>query len=141
MTLRRVDIVGAGPLLADIGEGEDRSDYRPVPRSDEGNEGYEDQGMRGFYTPSEEPFKSPAEVKWFAGYGADAEDLQRGYHVPDVDKDPAFDKVNYAMRSTLPKVHNENLGNTDVMPADVEFRSRNMRTRGFLTRPRIPTER
>jgi len=142
MAIRRIDIIGTKlPILADVGEGGDRSDYRPVPESDKGNAGYTDQGYNGWYTPSEEPFRDPADVKYFAGYGASEEDLRRGYCEADVGRNPAYDKANYEMRSTQPRVSSEAFGNTDTMPNDFAFRSRNQRARGFLTRPRIPTER
>lgn len=142
MAIRRIDIIGTSlPILADVGEGGDNTDYRPVPESDKGNAGYADQGYNGWYSPSEEPFRDPADVKYFVGYGASEEDLRRGYCQADVNRNPAYDKANYEMRSTQPKVSSEQFGNTDTMPNDFEFRSRNQRSRGFLTRPRIPTER
>ena len=142
MAIRRIDIIGTSlPILADVGEGGDNADYRPVPESDKGNAGYTDQGYTGWYTPSEEPFRDPADVKYFAGYGASEEDLRRGYCEADVGRNPAYDKANYEMRSTQPRVSSEAFGNTDTMPNDFAFRSRNQRARGFLTRPRIPTER
>ena len=142
MAIRRIDIIGTSlPILADVGEGGDNADYRPVPESDKGNAGYADQGYNGWYSPSEEPFRDPADVKYFVGYGASEEDLRRGYCQADVNRNPAYDKANYEMRSTQPRVSSESFGNTDTMPNDFEFRSRNQRSRGFLTRPRIPTER
>lgn len=143
MAIRRIDIIGGGPLpiLADVGEDGNSADYRPVPKSDKGNDGYTDQGYTGWYSPSEEPFRDPADVKYFVGYGANEEDLRRGYCEADVGRNPAHVKANYEMRSTQPKARNEDFGNTDVMPDDFGFRSRNQRSRGFLTRPRIPTER
>ena len=143
MALRRIDIIGGSlPILADVGEGGDNADYRPVPESDKGNAGYTDHGYIGTYAPSNnEPFRDPADVKYFVGYGANEADLRRGYCEADVNRNPAYDKANYEMRSTQPKVSSESFGNTDVMPNDFEFRSRNQRSRGFLTRPRLPTER
>lgn len=143
MAIRRVDIIGSSlPILRDVGEGEDNSDYRPVPKSDEGNEGYEDRGYLGWYAPdNREPFRDPPDVRYFTGYGATEEDLRLGYCKPDVGNEPAYAKSNYEMRSTLPRARNEDFGNTDTLPDDFEFRSRNQRSRGFLTRPRIPTER
>lgn len=143
MAIRRVDIVGSYlPILTEVGEDRENADYRPVPESDRGNADYTDRGYAGWYAPSNrEPYRAPENVRWFTGYGASEEDLQRGYHVPDVDRRPEFEKQNYEMRSTQPKDPFESFGNTDVVPADLEFRSRNQRARGFLTRPRIPTER
>jgi hypothetical protein len=143
MAIRRIDIIGSSlPILADIGEGGENADYRPVPESDRGNEGYEDRGYLGSYAPdNREPFRDPPDVRYFAGYGATEEDLRRGYCEADVGREPAYDKANYEMRSTQPRASSEAFGNTDSMPRDFEFRSRNQRARGFLTRPRIPTER
>lgn len=142
MAVRRIDIVGTAlPILGEVGDDKEVSDFRAVPASDKGNEDYRDRGMIGSYTPSEEPFRNPSDVRFFDGYGADAEDLERGYCVPDVDREPAYAKANYEMRSTLPRVHSQDFGNTDTVPDDWQFRSRNQRARGFLTRPRLPTER
>jgi hypothetical protein len=141
MAARRLDIVGTAlPILGQTEGDREVSDFRAVPRSDEGNEDYQDRGMLGSFTQSE-PFRNPSEVRFETGYGADREDLERGFCVPDVGREPAYDKANYEMRSTLPRVSSESFGNTDTMPDDWQFRSRNQRSRGFLTRPRIPTER
>ena len=43
MAIRRIDIIGTSlPILADVGEGGNNADYRPVPESDKGNDGYTD---------------------------------------------------------------------------------------------------
>lgn len=142
MAVRRLDIVGSYlPILGEAGDDKGVSDFRGVPASDKGNEDYRDRGMIGSYTPSAEPFRNPSEVRFFDGYGANAEDLERGYCVADVGREPAYEKENYNLRSTQPKETFEDMGNTDTMPSDWEFRSRNQKARGFLTRPRIPTER
>lgn len=87
-----------------------------------------------------EPFKNPEAIR-FAGFGADAADLERGFvEVTGVDR-PESDLVNYKGRSTEPKVPEEENGDTSSMPADYEFRSKHRESRGMLTRPRIPTER
>jgi hypothetical protein len=143
MAVRRLDILEGGPLpiLKQIGEDEERSDYRNVPASDRGNLDYSDQGMFGSFTPDERPYLDPPGVRHFTGYGATAADLDRGYVVPGIREDAAYDKANYQMRSTDPKHPDEQPGDTDSMQRDWEFRARNQRSRGFLTRPRIPTER
>jgi hypothetical protein len=141
MAARRLDIVGSYlPILGETGDDKEVSDFRAVPGSDEGNEDYRDRGKLGSFTQSE-PFRNPSEVRFFDGYGADKEDLERGYCVPDVGREPAYDKANYEMRSSQPREQSEDFGNTDTVPSDWQFRSRNQRSRGFLTRPRIPTER
>jgi len=142
MAVRRLDVVGSYlPILGQAGDDKEVKDFRTVPSSDEGNEDYQDRGMLGSYRTSEEPFRNPSDVRFFDGYGADKEDLERGFCVPDVGREPAYDKANYELRSTQPRTSSEAFGNTDTMPDDWQFRSRNQRSRGFLTRPRIPTER
>lgn len=143
MAIRRTDIVGSYlPILGTSGADEEVSDFRAVPASDKGNENYEDRGSIGWYAPSNrEQFRDPSDVVHFAGYGATEEDIDRGFCVPVIRQDPAYDKNNYDLRSTEPKSPNEDFGNTDVLRDDWEFRRRNQRARGFLTRPRIPTER
>ena len=121
---------------------EERSDYRPVPRSDEGDEGYRDRGMLGgFATNKGKPFQPPRDVRFETGYGATKADLERGWCEPLVTNDPAYQLESYKDRSSLPRVSDVTPGNVDAMPSDWEFRDRNRRSGGFLTRPRIPTER
>lgn len=141
MAAKRLDFAGGGPLplMRGIGENEERSDFRQVPDSDSGNDSYSDQGMLGSFT-QREPFEAPF-VERFTGYGATHADLERGYCAPGELEDPAHDLSNYKMRSTEPRMTDEDFGNTDGLPSDYEFRRRNQRSRGFLTRPRIPTER
>jgi len=117
------------------------SDFRDVPLSDTGD-GYHDRGAFGSYGPREhEQWEVPEGVKYMAGFGASVEDLHRGFIEPTIRESPAYDKVNYRERSTQPKVPDEGPGNNQVMDDDWEFRTRNRRSRGFLTRPYIPTER
>ena len=142
MAVRRVDIVGSAlPILGSTGADEEVSDFRAVPESDRGNEDYDDRGMLGSYRSSSQAFRDPSDVVHFTGYGATEEDIDRGYCVPSIRQDPAYDMHNYDMRSTEPKRSMVANGNTDVLPDDWEFRRRNQRAKGFLTRPRIPTER
>lgn len=120
----------------------DGTDFRDVPASDKGNSSYRDQGMRGGYAPhNRDNFPDPAGLKRFAGYGADEADLSRGFIADCTNDDPAYDAVNYRMRSTIPKTSNEDFGNTSQLPRDYAFRGRNQQSRGFLKRPHIPTER
>jgi hypothetical protein len=132
--------IGQLPVFGQPDDG-DRSDFRQVPESDRGNADYSDRGQFGSYSAGEAPFRTPAEVRFSAGYGADAVDLERGFCQPVIREDPAYDKRNYEMRSSQPRQPDEDQGNADSMGQDLEFRSRNQRSRGFLTRPRIPTER
>lgn len=136
----KVGFIGQIPVLGPI-EPEDRNDFRDVPGTDKGNASYSDRGMLGSYTPDSEPYGAPRGVRFAAGYGADMADLDRGYCRPGISEDPAYDKVNYSQRSSQPRVPDEDQGNAEVMGQDWEFRNRNARSRGFLTRPRLPTER
>jgi len=120
----------------------DVSDYRPVPDSDRGNDGYNDQGMLGnFEAHDDTPRMPPAETKFFGGFGASDEDLKRGFCKPRITEHPAYDKVNYSSRASQPRAADEDFGNTNAMPNDWEFQTRNNRSKGFLTRKRLPTER
>lgn len=130
-------------IVNDLGFGEDqRSDYRPVPRSDQGNETYRERGMLGGYaTNGGRPFENPPGVVMFAGYGGDHADLERGWCEPLITQDPAYDLANYKDRSSSPKVSDLGPGDVMMQRQDWEFRNRNRRSEGFLTRPRIPVER
>lgn len=120
---------------------EDVTDFRAVPPSDTGD-GYHDRGALGSWAPREHEQWAPVDgVKYMAGFGADVGDLQRGYIAPTIREDPAYDKANYQERFSQPKMPDEDVNNTGVMDQDWEFRTRNRRARGFLTRPYIPTER
>ena len=120
--------------------GGDTDDFRNVPRSDR-DPRYQDRGMFGNYSSSPKPFPNAEGVRVFTGFGADQADLERGWCDVAVREDPAYDKAAYQDRWTQPREPNEDLSETDVMRQDWEFRGRNQRTRGFLTRPRVPTER
>lgn len=119
----------------------DTDDFRQVPASDDGNRNYRDRGQFGTFSPDKEPYRSPRDIVRMTGFGADEADLDRGWCEPAIREDPAYDKSNYQDRWTQPREPNEGMGETDVMRQDWEFRGRNQRARGFLTRPRVPTER
>lgn len=135
-----VGALGALTLSDPVGNVE-ANDFHDVPSTDRGNADYSDRGMLGSYAPSNrEPFSNPRGVKMFTGYGGSESDLERGYVEPAIRNDPAYDKRNYAERSTLPKIDDSDDGG-QPMNDDYEFRLRNQRSRGFMIRPRIPTER
>ena len=134
-----VSILGAYTLASGDGN-TDAGDYRAVPDSDRG-EGYGDRGMLGSYTPERDAYSDPAEVKHYAGFGASLSDIGRGYCDPGIREAPAYDLANYKDRSTQPKLPDEDNGNRQSNADDWEFRGRATRSRGFFTRPRIPTER
>lgn len=138
MSTERFGIISI-PLSED---GEDVSDFRQVPKTDKGNRDYSDRGQFGSFGPSNrDQFLNPPDVKMFTGYGATEADIDLGFVRPEIREDPAYDKDNYEQRSTQPTRPNEDMGETDVMRDDWEFRRRNTKARGFLTRPHIPTER
>ena len=139
-TLRaNVSFLGQLPELRPVGTG-DMSDFHPVPDSDRGNAAYSDRGMLGSYRPPGDAFDSPSDVRRSTGYGATEADLDRGYQRPAIRDDPAYDLDNYKTRSTLPRMSDEDEGG-DAMNDDYAFRRKNERARGFLTRPRTPTDR
>lgn len=135
--------IGGLPEEDGGGDTYDRSDYVPVPASDKGNSGYTDRGMRGFYQTSATPFHDPPGVKHFTGYGADDADLDRGYKLVPISDDAAYQLEDYKYRNTEPKLSDIDEGGdgSDATMSDFEFRRRNRQSRGFLTRPHIPTDR
>lgn len=104
-------------------------------------EKYDDKGMLGSYRTSEVQFPNPEGLKVFSGFGADEADLELGFIRPEARQLPNYDQSNYYNRWTQPKVPDEDEGNRDSMSQDFEFRTKNLNSRGFLTRPRTPTER
>lgn len=133
--------LGARTLAGGSGEvGND--DFRDVPASDSGNAGYDDRGMLGSYGPSDrEAFRDPAGVRHFSGYGCDEATYERGFADPAIRENPAYDLTAYKDRYSAPMEADEDMGETQRMSDDWAFRDRARRSRGFLTRPRIPTER
>lgn len=134
-----VSFLGQLPELRPTGSG-DTGDFHPVPESDRGNAAYTDHGMLGTYSPRETPWDDPAGVRHFTGYGATEADLNRGYQVPSIRDNPAYDLDNYKDRATQPMLSDLDEGG-DAMADDYAFRRKNERSRGFLTRPRPPTDR
>lgn len=134
-----VGVLGAWTLASGDGNAEG-GDYRPVPDSDNG-EAYGDRGMLGSYSTSREAFRDPSEVKHYVGFGATAGDIDRGYCDPGIREAPAYDLANYKDRFTQPKSPDEDNGNRQTDADDWQFRGRATKSKGFFTRPRIPTER
>jgi hypothetical protein len=103
---------------------------------------YDDRGNLGTFGPSQDaPFPDPKGLRRFVGFGADQDDLEQGFITPGIRSDPAYDKANYELRSTVPSRPDEGPGNHMSLGADFEFRTKDMESKGFLTRPRTPTER
>ncbi len=122
------------------GENENRSDYRAVPASDRGNDGYHDKGGLGTYQTDATWFRNPAGVKIFDGFGASQEELHRGWCDPGIEEGPEYELANYKYRSSEPKGSDLHIfGEGDR--ADFAFRERNRRSAGFFPRPKLPTER
>ena len=134
-------IKGIGfPVSISFTEDESRSDFRPVPRSDTGN-GYSDRGELGSWARDDRaPYSQCEGVKFETGSGTPLSDVERGYVVPGIRNDPAYDFFNYRERGSSPRVSDDaSMG--APMDSDYEFRARNRRAKGFLTRPYIPNER
>ncbi len=112
------------------------TDYRAVPASDNGRD-YSDRGMLGSYRSE----YSEADVRRFTGFGADEADLKRGYAEVTIRDDPAYDLGNYKERWTAPMLPGNDVNPATANEDDYDFRRRNERSKGFLTRPRLPTER
>ena len=129
------------PISLGFGPEKEVDDYRAVPATDRGNASYGDRGGFGSFSPSREPYRNPSDVNFEAGYGVTAADLERGWCEPTIREDPAYDLANYKQRYSDPLAPDEDNGNRQTMDDDWEFRERNRRSKGFLTRPRVPTER
>lgn len=117
--------------------------------SDKGNKSYEDKGMLGSYCSRDSQFPNPAGVKTFTGYGADKADLERGFVQPAIRELPNYDRANYTERFTQPKSPSESEGETGLsgffgvgsLQRDFEFREKERQSKGFFTRPKLPTDR
>lgn len=93
------------------------------------------------YPGQDDPVYLSKDVKVFPGEGATEEDLRCGYLHVSLEEGPEFDKANYHNRYSQPRSPDEDQGNMDILERDMEFRQRERVSKGFLTRPRIPTER
>lgn len=102
-----------------------------------------DRNVGGSYRTSDKQFPNPSEVKFFAGFGANEEDLARGWCEPVVHELPQYDKVNYEQRLTQERVVDEDVddGLGSSFQKDMEFRKKDLVTKGLFARPRIPNER
>lgn len=116
--------------------------------SDKGNK-YEDDGRLGSYCTQDSQFPNPAGVKTFTGFGAGKADLERGFVAPVIKELPDYDLVNYKSRYSQPKLPDEEDSSGSVagffgdgaMQRDFEFRDKERRSKGFLTRNHTPTDR
>jgi len=105
------------------------------------NEKYDTPPTLGSYRTSETQFPNPKGMVHFNGFGMDDADYARGFCDPEIKELPNYDKANYHQRYSQPKLPDEDQGNREVMEKDFEFRTKDLESKGFLTRPRIPTER
>lgn len=135
------NFVGQIPFFGSEPDPDDGGDFRAVPVSDRGNARYSDRGALGSYAPTSESRRDPQDVRHFSGYGCSEADYERGYIDPTLREDPAYDLANYKMRSTIPMSPDEDDNPATTGARDMEFRGRGERSRGFLPRPRIPTDR
>lgn len=100
-----------------------------------------DQGQTlGSYQTSEKQFPNPEGVVVFEGFGADKDDLVRGYCRPAIRNNPQYDSDNYKLRWTIP-IASDLTEQGPEIPSDAEFRTKDLKSKGFLARPHIPTER
>lgn len=104
-------------------------------------EKYDDKGSLGSDRTDAEPFRDPQGLKRFAGFGADEADLSAGFVRPEIRDLPEYDKRNYEDRCTTPPTNNSGLTDIFEPSPDYAFRQKDRETKGFFTRPRLPTER
>lgn len=105
------------------------------------NDKYDSEGTLGSYRTSESPFPNAAGVVTFPGYGADKEDLERGFCRPTIRDLPEYKKENYEDRYTQAMDITKDYLDIFEPSPDQKFREIDRQSKGFLTRPRIPTER
>lgn len=101
---------------------------------------YDNGQTLGSYQTSDKQFPNPKGVVVFAGFGADKNDLERGYCRPAIVDNPRYDADNYKQRWTLP-IASDLTEQGPEIPSDDEFRNHDRYSKGFLVRPHIPTER
>lgn len=100
-----------------------------------------DQGQTlGSYRTSETQFQNPKGINVFEGFGADKDDLVRGWCQPNLRELPNYDTQTYFDRWTLPKA-DDLVEDGPGIPRNKNFLDGDRVSKGFLTRPRIPTER
>lgn len=101
---------------------------------------YDTEPTLGSYRTSEMPFKNPEGMHLFEGFGANKSDLEKGWIDPLLDDKPQYDTQNYLQRWTQTRVSDLTEDGPGVN-RDIEFQEKDRVSKGFLTRPRIPTER
>lgn len=101
---------------------------------------YDNDQTLGTYRTSETQWPNPSGAVVFEGFGANKDDLVRGYCRPAIVDYPEYDADNYKQRWTLP-IASDLTEQGPELPSDDEFRIKNRYSKGFLVRPHIPTER
>lgn len=115
-------------------------DYIAGKTSEKHHEGYDQSQTLGTYRTSDEQFPNPKGVVTFEGFGAKKDDLARGFCDPAIKNNPQYDADNYKQRWSIPRVSDITEQGPEVA-SDLEFRDKDLVSKGFLARPRIPTER
>lgn len=113
---------------------------RLTPASDK-DLGYSDKGQLGTYQTTPGDFPDPEGLKRFEGYGADKDDLSRGYVVPTIGENPVYDLENHKYKWTEPREFDEDDKIQGAVESSFEFRMKDRKTKGFCMRPHLPTER
>lgn len=116
--------------------------------ADTGNK-YDDKGRLGSYCTRDSQFPNPEGMKTFTGFGADKSDLERGFCEPTIRALPDYDLANYKERYSRQKQPGDNDNTTGlagylglgVSSQDFEFREKERTSKGFLSRPKLPTDR
>lgn len=101
---------------------------------------YDTEPTLGSFRTSDKQFPNPEGIHIFEGFGANAKDLEKGWIDPLLDDKPEYDPQNYLYRWSEPKV-SDLVEDGPGVSRDFEFRNKDRVSKGFLTRPRIPTER
>lgn len=115
-------------------------DYNVGKTSKKNHESYDQSQTLGSYRTSEKQFPNPDGVVVFEGFGVTKKDLVRGFCDPAIRTNPQYDSDNYKLRWSIPRV-SDLVEQGPEIPSDDEFRRKDLVTKGFLARPRIPTER
>lgn len=109
--------------------------------SGDNNPGYGDKGSLGTYQTAPGDFPDPEGMIRFTGYGADEEDLRKGFVEPIISELPVYDLANHKQKWTQPRIPDEDSNGGEDLPQDIEFRMKDRETKGLFMRPHLPTER
>lgn len=93
------------------------------------------------YQTSDKQFPNPEGEVVFSGFGANAEDLERGWIKCDIRQNPEYEMSNHKLKWTEYRIADEDGNGGMDLPPDFEFRMKDRETKGLFVRPHIPTER